>query len=661
MARALVGTLRLNRYGHHSPRSLLTRQTLICKQAGSTGVLIAAALASTLVAQSSPDSITPLPFMEVYGSAVLEADASAQNVHIDGEDIRTSMRSTPLEELSQRSAGIYVSSNGSGLHGVAAGASGGIQMRGLGGSPNAQVLVVEDGVPDYQGIFGHPLADAFIPTLMQRVEVVKGGDGVLYGTNAMGGAIVIHNRSALGSQPRFSSHSAYGSFNTFRQSATLHHQNSRFGATLAATAFSTDGHRSGAHSTSGAVQLRLATMLPMGLLLGLNNKLVQLQGSDPGDVRYGYPPPHPDHWFSVLRNTSSLRLEGCVGDLGIEAVSWLNAGRHALYDGFIATDYTGGAKLEIALNAQQWYEIRAGVQLNGVDGTVDNPIRDSLAKNPLTSSATNSSASSISSSGDGALFAQLTLHPLTGVELVGGGRALYSHPYGTVLLYKAGATVQLLDTLVLRARLSRTFRQPTLKELYLPFPVANPQLTPEYALTLDGGAQLRLHGVVVEVTLFHTQARSLIRYFGSWPQVEVVNIDQSLVQGIETQASVGSAGPLWLEASWCYQDVGHYTRQNPHTKANANAGMTLTLGEWKSQMRLGAEWVDGLYMTNYGYDALSAVFSVDGSLHASTTLDNGVRVEPFALIRNLLNRRIEYTRGYPLAGRTLSCGITLHL
>ena len=109
---------------------------------------------------------------------------------------------------------MYITSRGTGLHGISSGASGGIYIRGMGGSPNSQILVVEDGAPDYQGIFGHPIPDAFFPSMIDKVTVIKGGDGVLYGTNAMGvidirnrwpekGGICLENNVAVGSLTPF--------------------------------------------------------------------------------------------------------------------------------------------------------------------------------------------------------------------------------------------------------------------------------------------------------------------------------------------------------------------------------------------------------------------------------------------------------------------------
>ena len=130
----------------------------IAQRSGCILLLCGAAAIGASSDSNPPDSIAvgELDPIVITDDRVLPSDATAEPAIISGVDIRAGARTTPLEELSQQSADVYVTSRGAGLHGVASGASGGIHIRGLGGSPNSQVLVVEDGVPDYQGIFPFP-------------------------------------------------------------------------------------------------------------------------------------------------------------------------------------------------------------------------------------------------------------------------------------------------------------------------------------------------------------------------------------------------------------------------------------------------------------------------------------------------------------------------
>lgn len=85
--------------------------------------------------------------------------------------------------------GLFTTSRGVMGYGVSNGAAGGISLRGLSGG-NARLMVLIDGHPQYAGIFGHPIADAYQTLLADQVEVLHGPASVLYGSNAMGGVLL---------------------------------------------------------------------------------------------------------------------------------------------------------------------------------------------------------------------------------------------------------------------------------------------------------------------------------------------------------------------------------------------------------------------------------------------------------------------------------------
>ena len=58
-------------------------------------------------------------------------------------------------------------------YGVSGGAAGGMSLRGIGGSPTAGLLVLIDGHPQYMGLMGHPIADAYQSMMAEKVEVLR--------------------------------------------------------------------------------------------------------------------------------------------------------------------------------------------------------------------------------------------------------------------------------------------------------------------------------------------------------------------------------------------------------------------------------------------------------------------------------------------------------
>jgi iron complex outermembrane receptor protein len=565
------------------------------------------------------------------------ADPSADAQTVGGQQLRESPRPSALEALSQEVPWVYVSSRGVGLHGIANGASGGISIRGLGGSPTTQVLVVQDGIPDCQGIFGHPLADAYVPELVERVDVISGGDSVLYGTNAMGGVIALASRWRTLPGEEFHLRASVDSFKGLAiQPALLAHWDT-WDLAAAFHGRTSDGHRPGAGGDLQVGQLGARVWLTSQDRLALSLKATHLTGADPGPVTH----PTPDHWFDALRMNLALTYEHFSERMTWRATAFASGGRHELYDGFDSLDGIAGLGLENRWQVQPRLELRTGLACDFADGTVKNRIE--------------ASHEAVASQIQFALYQQVTWRPLDALHLVAGARQVESLDYGFLFLYKFGASVSAWPGGRLRARWATNFRHPTLRELYLPYPVANPDLQPESSKSLDFGLDQevgdRLH---VELTGFRTEATNLIKTFGSWPSALVINIDHVVFWGVEGLVRLRAGKRFELMFGGTYLDVGRYTKQNPDLKLDAR----LRFAYRGLSASFSAEWVHGLYQNNYGRDPLADVFWLD--LDARYLFEQASMVV-FLIARNLTDRRYAFIDRYPMPGFHLVAGLEVHL
>lgn len=571
-------------------------------------------------------------------------DTTSDTTTVQGEELRDSPRPSVLEALSQSATGLYVSGKGVGPHGVASGASGAIMMRGLGGSPNTQVLMVEDGAPDFQGIFGHPIPDAYVPFLIDEVLVIKGGDSVLYGTNAMGGVIVIENRFLSYDGFELVTDLSGGSFKTLDGTAAFLARKGKWNLASSFGFLTTEGHRAGTDGSSIVGQLGGRFSPIQELDLSIRAKLIHVEGGDPGPVSH----PYTDHWFDVWRTSVAMELDYEHPVFDLTAVPFANMGIHRLHDGFHSVDVVAGGKVEANVRIVDSLNLLLGLGAQGVDGIVENRIE---MERENVQGMTNLS-----------FYNQLTFNPLAGLVFVAGTREMYSTAYGFIFLFKGGASWTVTDGFTLRTRVTRNFRQPTIRELYLPYPTANPDLRPEYSLNVDVGLAIEKEHVEASVTWYRTDARNMIRYFGSWPSAEVVNIDHMVFAGIEAHLGLLDLGPvsLFLNADW--KDVGRYTRQNPTSKYNFTVQAGHTFGQHTIQSSLTGEWVRGLYSENYARDPMDDVFFMDLSLRYRYVLTQRViAIEPYVHLRNITNSTYAYIEDYVMPGFNLSAGIKVTL
>jgi outer membrane cobalamin receptor len=590
--------------------------------------------------------IETISTITVYGKRTTGKDETVKPLVIGGKQLRETSRSTPLEELSQESGDIYVTSKGTGLHGVSSGASGGIYIRGLGGSPNSQILVVEEGAPDYQGIFGHPIPDAFFPSLIDRVIVIKGGDGVLYGTNALGGVIIIEDRWPDSAGIQLENDVAYGVNNTFRERATLLCKHKMIDFTSAFSAFTTQGHYDGNDGNSLIGQLGARLRLAGSSALILRDKIVFVNGADPGPC---FAPFSPRQGFEVLRNNLSLRFEKREA-LDLQAVAWLDLGEHRLWDSFFSRDYTGGATVECSKNLfNEKLRVITGVTGEHVDGVAYKRV---LVNNE-------SQIPPVEASSSLGVYSQITVTPCFGLTGIVGGRLHYSTRYGEVPVYKFGLHWKFRENFQLHSRFTKNFRQPTLRELYLPFPAANSDLKPETSMNFDAGADLIIGRAQINGTVFRSNVTEMIKYFGAYGGATVVNIDQLDIWGVEGNLTLEPLGPFSIFTSGSWQNIGHFTKQNPDAKINGRISYGYDKKKGRFECSLSGEWVHGLYMKNYSRDSLNDVFFLDGNIRYLTRSKGGVPLEPYCVIRNFLNSQYEYIKYYRMPGISYLIGLII--
>ena len=135
---------------------------------------------------------------------------------IGREKLTEQHHSNVLPVAMQQVPGLFVTSRSMMGYGVSTGAAGGISLRGISAGAG-QMLVLIDGHPQYNGIYGHPISDSYQTLIAERIEVLRGPASVLYGSNAMGGVMNIVTRQAKTDEPPLTSASAVAAMAHSRQ------------------------------------------------------------------------------------------------------------------------------------------------------------------------------------------------------------------------------------------------------------------------------------------------------------------------------------------------------------------------------------------------------------------------------------------------------------
>lgn len=559
--------------------------------------------------------------------ASAQRDLAASITVIQGPRLEMAETSSVLELVAKQTPGVFLTQKGIMGYGVASGAAGGLTVRGLGGSPVTQVLVLIDGRPDIMGMMGHPIPDAYELDGIERIEVVRGPASFLYGTNAMGGVVNIIPRRLTSNGFETSASVSYGSFDTRKLIARHGGRIGSFDYYLTASDKHTDGHRANSQYDGQHYSGRMSYRISETGRLTLNSNYAQFKLYDPGTIDA----PVQDHWYNIERWGADLTYEqkSRLGESYIKLHG--NFGNHAIYDGWRSNDHTIGTMLYH--NFKPWLGSTAtiGFDIKQYGGHGENIIRGKdFGEHWITEYAP---------------YVHLQ-QLLFGKAIASAGiRQEHHQIYGDELLPKFGLVYRLFKSTNLRASISKGFRSPTIRELYL-FPAPTPNLQPERLWSYEAGIEHQISKqLLIDFAAFRSKGENLIRLHGNWSNFSLKNSGSFDHQGVEVTAKYNPTDRLFASTSISVMDTGDETRATPGTMVSAS----LSYSWYKIILLADAVHVRGLYGSDFHKDKLDNYTLADIRLGAN--LIKGLRLS--ILVRNALDETYQTMLGFPMPGRTL--------
>ncbi len=389
---------------------------------------------------------------------------------------------------------------------VADPSSQGVNLRGIGPSGVSRALVLEDGVPVNDGFGGWVYWGATPRLGIERVEIAPGASSALYGSSALGGVVQVISRPI---EDRGELEVQGARFGTAQGALFVARRGERFGAALDAEGLRTDGYGvvaapgtidHPASSRHAAARARFEAHPSEDLTLSA--RVSGFAEDQDGGTRY----------TTAAAREGLVALGIATGDLEAHAFgrwSRFDQQRASVQPGRGAEDLAGtqSAPADDEGASVQWS--RGGLLLGADARRIFGRSIEVLETGPVSSRRTPGEQRLLGA------FAQQIVDPLSwlraqvalrfdswrnlgGVrreELSAGGVAETDLPDrgDTALSPRLALRAQALPWLALRAAAYRSFRAPTLNELYRPFQVgtvrtdANPELGPETLIGAEAG------------------------------------------------------------------------------------------------------------------------------------------------------------------------------
>lgn len=525
----------------------------------------------------------------------------------------------------------------------------------LRGGNSAQTLVLVDGVrvndpssPNGAFDFGGLQTGNF-----ERVEVLRGANSVIWGSQAIGG--VINLTSALPTDGFvLRAEAEVGQANSVRTSANVSGKSSLISGSIGGSWLRTSGisaltggtERDGydAASANGRLEIALTEALSVDLR-GFYNR---------GIVEYDSP-------FGLGANAlPESRNRQFIGYAGLR--STLFDGRLISHLSISRTDIDRLGKDPVAFSFNN-FDIAGKIDRFGYKGELRALDKVTLVfgldhERTRTSTSFEGAPATLASNQVTGGYAQLIAHPIDGMTLTGGVRHDDYSDYGTKTTFAANTAITPDDgTTLLRASFAQGFRAPTLSEGQPPF--GNPALRPETANNFDVGIERRfLDGrAALSLTWFRRSSNDLIAF--SFATFRSENIDRARASGIEIEIALRPTDRLDVRANWSHVDAINRSR-GPlfgNRLALRPQDIVTVTADWISpwQTRIGAT----LSVIGDSFDDAANRVRIDGyalmSLRAAHPLAKGL--EAFARVDNLFDAKYSSVAGYSTYGRGAFAGL----
>ncbi|MBN8836604.1 MAG: TonB-dependent receptor [Sphingobacteriia bacterium] len=558
---------------------------------------------------------------------------------------------------------------------------GSVQSLYIRGTNSGRALILLDGIPvsDPSMINNEGDLNLFSLNGMERIEVCRGAESTLYGSDAIGGVInIITVKKDVTKPINAKATLSTGNYGTFRGNVQVYGKEKNLSYTARYARLASKGF-SAAYDSTGTKNFDNDEYIGDVANVQANYQLTKTLSVKAFSLYSKYKAGLDAGPFADKQNDdvyNQMFLNGTGFQFKKEGITVNGTYRYSKQNRKYDDNYSVPGAAAYSLNEYnsigQYAELYASIKLNktltllsGVDyryGSFNNTYKSLSSFGPYNSTFNDTSSQQTS------LYASL-IYNANRFNIEVGGRANNHSQYGANYTYTINPSYNINSYWQVFASVATGFKIPSLYQLYDRFS-GNSNLNPETAVNFQTGVQFKNTHVTTRVVYFNRNVNNGIDY--NYISSRYYNYIKQQVNGLEAEIMVKPVERLSITANYTFLS-GNETTQNRITNKDT-VTYNYLLRRPKHNVNLTIDWqaTKALYVSATG-KYVSSRYDIGGYKKADVPLDGYCIVSAYAEYavnsvlkffadgQNITNKKFFDIRGYNSIPFLFNIGVTVKL
>ena len=553
------------------------------------------------------------------------------------------------------------------------------------GSAAGKTLILLDGVPVYDasGISGAFDLNLITVDQVERVEILKGSQSTLYGSDAIAGVINIISKKGGAKKINATANLAGGSYNTFKGSVGLNGtvKNTSYNiqySKLYSKGFSTAQHQTGVNDfdkdgmDENVFRANISQKINNKFSVRANTHFSNYKtDADAGQFK--------DDADYTIKNKNSIVGFGADYTLGQSILhfnyNYNKVNRFYLDDStsrggfsyYSKGDYTGKSHFaELYSNIAVTKHIDVLVGADYRNQLSDQSYTSVSVYGPYTSPTLSDDSVKVNQFG---AYTSIVVKDLAGFNVELGGRYNNFNKYGNVFTFSFNPSYVIKNSVKIFGNISSGFKAPSLYQVYSEYRVPVGELKPEKSLSIEAGVQYYKDNLNIRAVYFSREIKDNIVFYSTGAPTYAsyyINADKQKDRGLELEASI-DFGKVTLNANYVNLDGKIETKtgtkdtaffnlyRRPRQTINLNVGIELCKS-WN--MNIGVQSISKRYEFSYGNSPIEMPAYYVWNLYSTYSITKHIRA--FVDLKNITDEKYSEVYGYNSRRFNFMAGVNLN-